>query len=864
MIQARILATILIALSVSGAHAEVRSISKAEQTAVEIAAAYLGGGAPAIVDRLAASSPMQKVPAAERAAELEVRLGPPADAQWELQTVVPALKDRMAVFTVTYPAGFEDNLIFDMVQEGNAYKLQDVRFLAQPSTRKPFFEPLPDKTAQPEETPSRVPLSVILGIVAAALAITAALQARRRTLRLSLAGGTVLFAGGAMFLAITQQAMQTGPIAGAAMTAHHDGPPRLASLLALRRALADGKSDVAAAHASVDRRQGRGRIADVWLIQSQLLQSQTAAAKSSLKRYPSPSDIPLVEMLRAQVALLENDQVTAAVAFENAVNLGPGRDALWIENANILYSLGFEERAKSTFQRLEQMGSRNADAYYTLATIAAASSDDTAAERYLRQAWQMEPVERARLVGTGSLWATLRRPGMMEAVSISAPVEPLIAAKNVAQAPANLPPNVEPTTTGELLRITVGRQELRVPGGASLAPPNSRIVKATESASVEEARRLEDLPALLSVATNPAAYAQPALRQRATGTTYALAQRNRWSDIVQLTDGLSPTSEHIPPDIFYLRTVALQRLSRNADAVSLLKQVVQSPVLKRRKDAEALEQFAELLVSQDQFDAAIRLYDRSLQVRPNPLIDDRVRQILMNKRLATKYAVTKTQHFEVHYPDEVSPASATQLGEVLEREYQRLQSWIPTPAFKPVVVNMVFWEEFRSTYTGNDFVLGFYNGKITVPFAGINSEIPQITAILAHELSHAMIAQSTGDQAPHWFQEGFAQRIEVTPYHANAFNMYDDAKLLPLALLDPVLERSPDPELISAAYIIAQTDIRFLEEKYGRGSLQRFMTAFREGATTEEAVQRVCGKSLEALEVELRQWGRAQQRVFAN
>jgi len=127
-----------------------------------------------------------------------------------------------------------------------------------------------------------------------------------------------------------------------------------------------------------------------------------------------------------------------------------------------------------------------------------------------------------------------------------------------------------------------------------------------------------------------------------------------------------------------------------------------------------------------------------------------------------------------------------------------------------------------------------------------------------------MIAQSTADQAPHWFQEGFAQRIEMRSFHANAFNMYDDAKLLPLSLLDSVLQSSPDPELISAAYIIAQTNIRFMEAKYGRGSLQRFMTAFREGATTEEAVQRVCGKSLTELELELRQWGRSGQRVFAN
>src|ERR1700741_145307 len=163
MIQARIFVTILLAVSTMTARAAVRPISEAERAAVEIAAAYLSGGPAAIVNKLSASSPLQKIPVAERQGELEVRLGPSTDAQWELQTVVPALKDRMAVFTVTYPAGFEDHLIFDMVQEGGAYKLRDVRFLAQPSERKPFFEPLEaTKAVAPVKSASRVPLSTTL------------------------------------------------------------------------------------------------------------------------------------------------------------------------------------------------------------------------------------------------------------------------------------------------------------------------------------------------------------------------------------------------------------------------------------------------------------------------------------------------------------------------------------------------------------------------------------------------------------------------------------------------------------------------------------------------------------------------------
>ncbi|HJQ37338.1 MAG TPA: hypothetical protein VKB93_09375 [Thermoanaerobaculia bacterium] len=642
-------------------------------------------------------------------------------------------------------------------------------------------------------------------------------------------------------------------------------PPRLASLLPLRRALSEGKGTVDAAYAAVDRKEGRGRIADLWKIQAQLLQEQTAVAKAGLASLPSPSDTPLAELLRARIALLESDQITAALAFERAVTLGPGRDALWLDHANVLYSLGFTDRAKSYFRRLEHIGSRDGDVYYTLAMLSAAADEEDRAEQYLRRAWQMEPVERPMLVQAAVLWSTLRRPGVMEQISIAAPTEPRVPSTAVSSGRVMLPQGAVASTSGESLRVTLrDGGELHVPGGASLAPAGTRILSASESAQSEDAGRIADLPALLSNHVGPAAYAQPALRERMTSTLYALAERNRWKDIVSLTEGVTPLAEHVPSEVFYHRVVALQHLDRNDEATHLLAAVARSPLIQRRRDAEMLEQFAELFAARDLFDAAVRMYDRAQQLRPNPFIDERVRQILMNKRLATQYYPYKTAHFEIRYPTDLNVGSAMQVGRVLEREYQRLQAWVPTPSFKPVVVNVVSWEEFRATYTGNDFVLGFYNGKITVPFAGVDAEIPELTAILAHELSHAMIAQATADQAPHWFHEGFARRIEARSFHENAFNMYDDAKLLPISLLDAVLRSSPDPELISAAYIVAQTDIRFFETKYGRGALQRFLAAFREGATTEEVVRRVCGKSLEEVEVELRNWGRREQRVFTN
>jgi hypothetical protein len=288
--------------------------------------------------------------------------------------------------------------------------------------------------------------------------------------------------------------------------------------------------------------------------------------------------------------------------------------------------------------------------------------------------------------------------------------------------------------------------------------------------------------------------------------------------------------------------------------------VAASPAADRPDRATELMELADQLAAKDEYDAAVKVYDRVQKIRPNAIIDERVRQIRMTQRLARKYYVTKTPHFRIHYPPDVSATAATQLGDVLELELRRLQEWIPVPNLQPVVVHVTWWQEFRGIYTGSDFILGFYDGgRITVPFAGlpvagVRELSPPIVAILAHELAHAMIAQATNDHAPRWFHEGLAQRIEERPNYENAFRMYDEDRLLPIALLDPVLKESRDPQMIQAAYTVAQTDVRFIESRFGRAGLHRMLRAYREGRTTEDALRALSPQ----FDRELRAWGLAQ------
>jgi tetratricopeptide (TPR) repeat protein len=844
-----------------------RPISEAERAAVDDAAAYLSGGPDALMPRLSSTSPLRKLAPADAAKEIEVRLGPTASVKWELQTVVPALAEKAAVFDIQYPSGVDEAATFEMTNDGGTYKIENIRILAEESRQKPIFPRVVDEPEKKSE--ARFPgdtVALALGLIAVLIAVAAPFirKADKGWARLAVTSAALLATGGlAVALVLSDRARITPKAAPAATpVATADPFPRLAPLLDIRRSVASG-ADVTSIAAVATHGTLCRDVAQLWRAQIDLQQMRMDAVKKTLASFPTPSTIPLVEILRGRVALFEQDESASAIAYEHAVSLGPGRDGLWAETAHALLALGYEDRSLRYLERLDKIGTRDADSYYTLAMFRAARNKEEDAGKLLAAGWQLRPARRADVVGAQVLWSVIRSQEASKFMNLSEPEESTVTSPATSTRALSLPPAAVPRVSGDYLDIAIGDEQLGVPGGACLAPPGTTSIDAATWVRTENEKALHDYDRLLAVAGTAGAYTQPSLRQRITQSADALAERNRWPELIRLTDGLSPKSEHIPPLLFFLRATALQRMQRTLDAKQLLEAVATGRALQRRRDARALVELGELLASHDLYDEAVRMLDKAQSIKQNERVEDTVAQIQMNKRLATKYSVFKSANFEIHYPDELSPVSAQLISEILESEYKRLQAWVPTPNFRPVVVNIVWWHDFHSVITGNDFTLGItYMGKITVPLAGIPIYPPEIVAILSHELLHAMLAQATNDQAPRWFQEGMAQRIEMVGVMRNAFNMYDDSKLLAFALLDRVMRESPDPEMIGEGYLLSEAAIRYIESRYGKAGIVKMIDQYRSGATTEDAITALSGTTPAEFDRQFRQWGRAEQRVF--
>lgn len=854
---------VLSLLAAATLSAEPRPISAAEREAVRIAADYLSRGPAAVVENLAVSSPLRKLSPTEQLAEIEARLGPPAGASWELQTVMPSQANSEAVFGIEFPSGVDDAAQFELKQENGAYKINDIHVLAERSARAQYFPPEPEDTPKHEEPASSPMMALLMStVLMALLAVTGVLTIpHQKTI------GRIVIAGAMLLgvLVVGRTLMIPPKVETKQAVAAKKAPSylKLGSLLPLRRAAA-GTGDVEAAYTAAPRNGDVHDVADIWKAQVEIQQTKLAEAKKRLKRFPSPSTIPLAELLRARLAQLEGDEASAALSYEYAVNLGPGRDGLWVETAQALGQLGFENRAIRYIKRLDRVGSRKADVYYLLSLAEVMDNRDAESRAALLRGWNMRPAMRSELVNARIFWAALRSPEVVTTISLAAPDEPSFAAPNLGQQAIALPANAVTRVSGSFLHIKIGQQELLVPGGAVLAPSTSQVVSASAWAADEDQKALRDLDELLKTARSDSSFTQPALKRRIVATATALASHNRWQDLVKLTDGITPRAPQVPPDVVFMRSKALQRLHNSNAAREALAQLAASGTLQQKRDSRALVELGESLAAFDLYGPALKMFEKAQAVHNDASLDDRMRQISLNETLATKSQMYASEHFDIRYPDDYPATAAKQIAGIAEAELKRLQPVVPSPNFQHVTINIVKWEDFRSIYTGNDFILGFYQGKITLPFGNVADFQPEIVAILTHELCHAMIAEATNDQAPRWFHEGLAQRVEMRDFHPNALNMYDDNRLLAVGLLDSVMDGSPDPDMIGEAYIESQTVIRFLESAYGPKAIPTMLAAFRNGATTEEAIQQVAHTDLGGLDIKLRAWGRGGAKVFAN
>lgn len=833
-----------------------RPVSESERAAVDFLLRYLERDSDAVWKAVEPGSPLHAMGRDAAMREIEARLGPPVGSEWELRTVVPSLADRFAVLGVTYPSGIDDTIVVRLSQPTG--KIDRIWVMAEPS---PFAEPAPSKTRYPSaspryEDPRGSRFLIGLAGVFAALCVPALRLYSRRIAASVLIVAVATFAGAFAWHAVRSRP----PVKDVKVAEVMSEKPmlRMGELAPMRRMLATSNSgDLSVAFQQLPKGELR-ELARIWLAQADLNAMRSDETEAVLAQFERGTAVPLVEVLRARLALARSRESEAGVAYERASALGPGHDGVWGEASSAFWRSGFTDSARRYVDRMLRIGSRDASVYYVLAQLSVVDGKKDLAPAYFREGWQLHPVERAAVLSDGLLWTVLHEQTLYPLLALHQASEPAIQPRAPAVSPLITASTTSASTSGDHLLLRTEDAVLRVPMGCAIAPVGARALPPDVLERDEELRASRDLATLMSAAASTAALTQPVLRRKIEAAANHLARMNDWAGVAKITEPFAAGDPSVSADLLILRAAALRRLRREADASAVLAKVVTSPVIQRRSDPGMLAILAEMAASLDSFDAAIRLYQRADAKNELAYVDDRIRQLSAQKRLHKSYQSFATEHFDIRYsPGYTVSGRPQKIGEILEAEFKRLRKWIPVPGeFRKVEVQVLPWEEFRANFAFAESMAGLYDGRIRVPLADIPYLPAEGVAILSHELAHAMIAQATDDRAPNWFHEGLAQRVEMLPYRANSGAIYDDSRYLATSSVDGVLRGYPDMQLVEQAYLESHAIMQYIDARCGTKGIHRMLATYRRGGDTAAAVGDACGRTLDIFDREFLRWSR--------
>ncbi len=824
-----------------------RALSAAEREAVRLVALYLQSGPEPLWSALATDSPLRALGHDAALAEIAVRLGPAAGAHWTMRTPAPRHGSAVAIFTVEFPSGMEDTLTLQMTPGPSGMALRSVQCLVDPQARAPL--PGAAAPAGNGAAPSHGIAFAPPAIAATATVVVALwllLGAGRRRLGVVVPALAFALAG----LVACNGAAKAPAAAGPAVSV-----ARLGGLLPLRQALA-GVSDVdrESLFARLPTDPAASAAATLWHADELLRRGQLNEAARLIGGVAGADAVPLAALLRGRLAFLRGQADASRRAFDDALVLGPDHDGLRLEDAQLATELGAIDASAGALQLAGETGSRTAEVYYDLAGISMGDEEANDAEALFRIAWRLQPIERATLLGDPGLAALAARPSLFGLLGLSDADEPAAPARNVGVAALVWPAGAVERVTGERLTVTVGGATLDVPAGAPLADAAAQVESAASRREREESAALERLPQL-ERQTGAGAWERAALRHDVELAGLALMRRERWPDLLQLTDGVAQSLDRAGSDLVELRAMALRQSGRGTESRDLLVALAKSNIANQRRDPAPYFQLAELLASENELDLAVRLYRRALALTPLRGGSARLDQLTLEQRLIDQGQSRQTAHFELRYPAVTGEKYATELTGVLEGEWQRLQHWIALPHAARIQVDLFPLADFERDYAGGMPIVGIFDGHVRVPLADLHSLDPTLVAILSHEMLHALLTERTHDHASKWLQEGLAQHVQMADQTVNPFpDLVRSGRQLALPVVEAALSGFSEPQFVDIAYGQAAWTVHFIETRWGTAGLRRLVDAYAAGQRGEQPLQSAFGLGYEAFDQALWKW----------
>lgn len=216
-----------------------------------------------------------------------------------------------------------------------------------------------------------------------------------------------------------------------------------------------------------------------------------------------------------------------------------------------------------------------------------------------------------------------------------------------------------------------------------------------------------------------------------------------------------------------------------------------------------------------------------------------------------RYEVIETPHYIVKFDPMHDRLLGEFIAEYLEEIHTELRDQFQyEPPGKTLIEVFSTHEMFSGRTVGlpDLHTIGACTGRVVCmasPRAkGINKPF-NWGRVMRHELTHVFNLAQTDFQCPHWLTEGLAVRMEKMnrPYSWTVTlrdrYLSDSLFTIDTVMLGFVRPRGPDEWLL--AYCQSQLYVEYMTSRHGEGSVSKLLEAYRDGLSTEAALQRACG-----------------------
>jgi Tetratricopeptide repeat len=245
----------------------------------------------------------------------------------------------------------------------------------------------------------------------------------------------------------------------------------------------------------------------------------------------------------------------------------------------------------------------------------------------------------------------------------------------------------------------------------------------------------------------------------------------------------------------------------------------------------------EIAYRQGDVDTAIRVYEDAINrnvgdARMKARLEEWRKEASMHRGFESR----NDDRFSVMFEGPAEEQLAARATAVLTAAFWRIGKGLGHYPPNSISVVLYTQKQFRDITRAPDWSAGLYDGRIRIPVRGAEQNLAAFDRVLAHELTHAMIANVAPRGVPTWLHEGLAQHFEQADPAAAERRFRATRLFIPLTDLEGGFT-----ELNGSAAVIAYDEsfivVRTLIDRVGT-SLGFLIQDLGAGQTIDQAILR--------------------------